>query len=51
MGVAYNDISSGSALFARWKQPLRTEVHRFEEILTSSLLRRKKIILCMWGDP
>ena len=41
MGVAYDGISSGSALFARWKQSLRTEVHHFEEILTSSPLRWK----------
>ena len=42
MGVAYGGISSGSALFARRKQSLGTEVHHFEEILTSSPLRRKK---------
>ena len=41
MGVAYDGISSGSALFAKWKQSLRTEVHHFEEILTSSPLRWK----------
>ena len=41
MGVAYDGISSGSALFVRWKQSLRTEVHHFVEILTSSPLRWK----------
>ena len=41
MGVAYDGISSGSALFVRWKQTLRTEVHHFVEILTSRSLRRK----------
>ena len=41
MGVAYDGISSGSALFVRWKQSVRTEVHHFEEILTSSSLRWK----------
>ena len=41
MGVAYNDISSGSALFAIWKLSLSTEVHHFVESLTSSPLRKK----------
>ena len=39
MGVAHNGISSGSAMFARRKQSLGTEVHHFEEFLTSSPLR------------
>ena len=51
MGVAYSGISSGSALFARWKQSLRTEVHLFVEILTSSPLRRKKRLFCACGHP
>ena len=41
MGVTYSGLSSGSALFARWKQSFRTEVHHFVEILTSSPLRKK----------
>ena len=43
MGVAYDGISSGSALLARRKQSLRNEVHHFVEMFTSSPLRRKKI--------
>ena len=41
MGVTYDGISSGSALFVRWKQALMTEVHHFEEILISNPLRWK----------
>ena len=53
MGVAYDGISSGSVLFAKWKQSLRTEVHHFEEILTSSPLRWKieysvLVLVCIW---
>ena len=48
MGVAYDGISSGSALFAKWKQSLRTEVHHFENFDQQPFEEKKKIVLCLW---